>query len=119
MGRLFILINLYKDNPYSLQWVPKLKVPVQVRSAAEYVDLLKKHAFENVEYAQISRRHAHARRLPDYFVPQSRRYESIQADWRAAADGIEAGCAESGAGVHDLFSGALSFWNKWQLSVSE
>src|SRR5258707_7148017 len=52
-GRLFILINLYTDNPYSLQWVPKLKVPVHVRSAAEYVELLKQHAFENVEYAQI------------------------------------------------------------------
>ena len=52
-GRLFILINLYRDNPYSLQWVPKLKVPVHVRSAAEYVELLKRHAFENVEYAQI------------------------------------------------------------------
>ena len=54
-GRLFILINLYKDNPYSLQWVPKLKVPVHVRSEAEYLDLLKRHAFENVE----------ARRIPD------------------------------------------------------
>ena len=54
-GRLFILINLYKDNVYSLQWVDKLKVPVQVRSAAEYVELLKKHAFEDVE----------ARRIPD------------------------------------------------------
>jgi ubiquinone/menaquinone biosynthesis C-methylase UbiE len=52
-GRLFILINLYADNLYSLQWVPKLKVPVHIRSAAEYVELLKKHAFENVEYAQI------------------------------------------------------------------
>ena len=52
-GRLFILINLYKDNPYSLQWVDKLKVPVHVRSAAEYVDMLKKHSFENIEYAQI------------------------------------------------------------------
>jgi len=52
-GRLFILINLYKDNLYSLQWVPKLKVPVHVRSAAEYVELLRKHAFENVEYRQI------------------------------------------------------------------
>src|SRR5512147_729932 len=52
-GRLFILINLYQDNPYSLQWVPKLKVPVHVRSAAEYVELLKKHAFENVEYRQV------------------------------------------------------------------
>jgi ubiquinone/menaquinone biosynthesis C-methylase UbiE len=52
-GRMFILINLYRDNPYSLQWVDKLKVPVHVRSAAEYVELLKKHSFENVEYVQI------------------------------------------------------------------
>jgi arsenite methyltransferase len=52
-GRMFILINLYKDNPYSLQWVDKLNVPVHVRSAAEYVELLKKHAFENVEARQI------------------------------------------------------------------
>jgi len=54
-GKLFILINLYKDNPYSLQWVDKLRVPVQVRSESEYVELLKKHAFEDVE----------ARRVPD------------------------------------------------------
>jgi len=53
LGRLFILINLYKDNPYSLQWVDKLKVPVHVRSAAEYAELLKQHAFENVEWKQI------------------------------------------------------------------
>ena len=52
-GRMFILINLYRDNPYSLQWVDKLKVPVHVRSAAEYVELFRKHSFENVEYMQI------------------------------------------------------------------
>jgi ubiquinone/menaquinone biosynthesis C-methylase UbiE len=52
-GRLFILINLYKDNPYSLQWVDKLNVPVHVRSAAEYVELLKSHTFENVDWRQI------------------------------------------------------------------
>src|SRR6201981_351366 len=52
-GRLFILINLYKDNAYSLQWVDKLNVPVHVRSAVEYLNLLKQHAFENVEYVQI------------------------------------------------------------------
>jgi len=52
-GRLFILINLYKDNPYSLQWVPKLKVPVHVCSAAEYVEMLKAHGFEQVESRQI------------------------------------------------------------------
>lgn len=52
-GRMFILINLYKDNPYSLQWVDKLKMPVHVRSAAEYVELLKKHAFEDIEWQQV------------------------------------------------------------------
>ncbi len=52
-GKLFILINLYKDNEYSLQWVDKLNVPVHVRSEAEYVELLKKHAFENVEAVRV------------------------------------------------------------------
>ncbi len=52
-GRVFILINLYKDNPYSLQWVDKLKVPVHVRSQSEYVELLQKHAFEKVEAFRI------------------------------------------------------------------
>ena len=53
-GRIFILINLYKDNPYSLQWVDKLNVPVHVRSEAEYIELLKKHGLENVEARRIS-----------------------------------------------------------------
>ncbi len=52
-GRLFILINLYSDNEYSLQWVDKLKVPVHVRSAAEYVEMLKRYGFENAESRQI------------------------------------------------------------------
>src|SRR6266849_2152874 len=52
-GRLFILINLYKDNPYSLRWVDELKVPVHARSQAEYVQLLKAHAFEDVQAVRI------------------------------------------------------------------
>lgn len=52
-GRLFILINLYKDNPYSLQWVDKLKVPVHVRSKAEYSEMLTRHGFVEVEARQI------------------------------------------------------------------
>lgn len=52
-GRIFILINLYKDNEYSLQWVHLLKVPVHVRSAADYSGLLKKHGFQNVESRQV------------------------------------------------------------------
>src|SRR5581483_8028486 len=39
-GRLFILINLYRDNPYSLRWIEELKVPVHARSKDEYVQLL-------------------------------------------------------------------------------
>ncbi|HXY48000.1 MAG TPA: class I SAM-dependent methyltransferase [Terriglobales bacterium] len=81
-GRLFILINLYRDNPYSLQWVDKLKVPVHVRSAAEYVDLLKKHAFENVEYAQI----ADDTPTPDDYVTTSfRSLEDLRAFKRIGA----------------------------------
>jgi ubiquinone/menaquinone biosynthesis C-methylase UbiE len=52
-GRLFILINLYKDNPYSLRWAEELKVRVQARSAAEYVELLQAHAFEEVEAQRV------------------------------------------------------------------
>src|SRR6266700_683321 len=54
-GKLFILINLYSDNHYSLRWVKELKVPVQTLSEAEYLALLRKHGFTSVE----------ARRIPD------------------------------------------------------
>jgi arsenite methyltransferase len=54
-GELYILINLYKDNPLSLRWVGELKVPVHARSEQEYIDLLKAHTYEDV----------HAVRIPD------------------------------------------------------
>jgi ubiquinone/menaquinone biosynthesis C-methylase UbiE len=66
-GRLFILINLYRDNPYSLQWVDKLKVPVHVRSEAEYIELLQKHAFEKV----VARRIADDTPTPDDYQTKS------------------------------------------------
>ncbi len=50
---LFVLINLYRDNHYSLRWVNELKVPVQALSEAEYVALLQKHGFRNVETHRI------------------------------------------------------------------
>ena len=52
-GELFILINLYQDNPYSLRWVEELKVPVQARSEQEYIQLLKAHTFEDVRAVRI------------------------------------------------------------------
>ncbi|MBS1850020.1 MAG: methyltransferase domain-containing protein [Acidobacteria bacterium] len=81
-GRLFILINLYKDNPYSLQWVDKLKVPVHVRSAAEYVELFQRHAFENVEAVQIP----DDTPTPDDYVTKSfHSLEDLRAFKRAGA----------------------------------
>src|ERR1035438_5417466 len=53
LGELFILINLYQDNPYSLRWADELKVPVQVRSQQEYLDLLKAHTFEDVRAMRV------------------------------------------------------------------
>src|SRR6266852_3320780 len=52
-GRPFILINLYKDNHYSLRWTQELKVPVQALSESEYVALLQKHGFHAVEARRI------------------------------------------------------------------
>lgn len=54
-GQLFILINLYTDNPYSLRWVSELKVEVQARSEAEYIAMIQQHGFKDVQ----------ARRIPD------------------------------------------------------
>ena len=113
-GRLFILINLYKDNPYSLQWVPKLKVPVHVRSAAEYVELLKKHAFENVEYAQIPDDTPTPENYQTTSFHSPRRSAGLQARRCAAADGIQARCAESGAGVHDLLRSRIYRARPWR-----
>jgi ubiquinone/menaquinone biosynthesis C-methylase UbiE len=52
-GELYILINLYKDNHYSLRWVEELKVPVQVKSEQEYVAMLKVHGYEDVRAERI------------------------------------------------------------------
>jgi len=52
-GELYILINLYKDNPYSLRWVEELKVRVPVRSEEEYLELLKAHGYESVRAERI------------------------------------------------------------------
>jgi ubiquinone/menaquinone biosynthesis C-methylase UbiE len=52
-GYLYILINLYRDNHYSLRWVEELKVPVQVHSEQEYIDMLKGHTFEDVRAVRV------------------------------------------------------------------
>jgi ubiquinone/menaquinone biosynthesis C-methylase UbiE len=81
-GGIFILINLYRDNPFSLQWVDKLRVPVQVRSSSEYVEMLKEHRFEKVESMQVP----DDTPTPDHYITKSfdsledlKRFKSIGA----------------------------------------
>jgi ubiquinone/menaquinone biosynthesis C-methylase UbiE len=52
-GELYILINLYKDNHYSLRWVEELKVPVHVCSEQEYLELLRDSGFVDVRAMRI------------------------------------------------------------------
>jgi len=52
-GELYILINLYRDNHYSLRWVEELKVPVQVWSEQEYVEMLQRHTYEDVRAIRV------------------------------------------------------------------
>ena len=53
VGELYILINLYRDNHYSLRWVDELKIPVQVHSEQEYIEMLKRHTFEDVRAVRV------------------------------------------------------------------
>ena len=55
-GKVFILINLYRENPYSLRWADALNVPVHARSEQEYLDMVLSCGFRIVE----------ARRIPDH-----------------------------------------------------
>ena len=102
-GRLFILINLYKDNPYSLQWVDKLKVPVHVRSAAEYVDLLRSTR------SRMSRPDKFRTTRPRRTITRQNRSTSddlarVQENRRPSSDGIEARSADARSRLHDLLS---------------
>lgn len=48
-GRFFICMFLYKDNPYAVRSQQAHKVPVCLRSAAEYVALISRHGFDAAE----------------------------------------------------------------------
>jgi ubiquinone/menaquinone biosynthesis C-methylase UbiE len=52
-GRLFILINLFRENPYSLRWVEALNVPVHARSEAEYAAMLRAEGFAEVATVRV------------------------------------------------------------------
>ena len=74
-SRLFILINLYSDNHYSLRWVGELKVAVQAHSETEYISLLKQHGFKGVA----------AQRIPD----RSPSPDTYSGKWFKSADELK------------------------------
>lgn len=52
-GRFVTVVDLYRENEPSHQWIDNLKVPVQLLSAAEYRALFEKAGFENVREARL------------------------------------------------------------------
>ena len=52
-ARLYILINLYMENPHSLCWVDKLGIPIHLRSENEYAEMLKCQTFEEIEIHHV------------------------------------------------------------------
>jgi ubiquinone/menaquinone biosynthesis C-methylase UbiE len=52
-GELFILINLYRENHYSLRWVGELKVAVHARGEQEYKEMLERHGFRDVKIEHV------------------------------------------------------------------
>ena len=47
-GRFVTVVDLYAENEPSHQWIPTLKVPVQLLSTAEYRTLLSQSGFVNI-----------------------------------------------------------------------
>jgi SAM-dependent methyltransferase len=56
-GRIFILIDFYRDNPCWRDWIGHLKVRVHLRSITEYIALLRDCGLVDVEAQHIAERH--------------------------------------------------------------
>ena len=52
-GSVWILNHLSQENEYTLQWLDRLKVPVQLRSAEEYGKLFESCGFEGYSFRMI------------------------------------------------------------------
>ncbi len=109
-ARLYILINLYKENPYSLCWVDKLGIPIHVRSENEYAEMLKRQTLRGDRNPSCPGRVADPGRLPGRRFQQCAGSARIQADWRSVADRAQAGLADAAWRSRDLMS--LGFGKK-------
>lgn len=53
-GRLFVLNTLYRENPFWQRWQPVYRVPVHLKSAAEWAKVFAAAGFEAVETSQVT-----------------------------------------------------------------
>ena len=52
-GSLWVLNHLSKENQFTLEWLPQMKVPVHLRSAEEYQKLFETGGFEEYSFRMI------------------------------------------------------------------
>ncbi len=83
-GSAWILINYYRDNPYSHQWGDKLAVPTHLLSADEWKQMFCDAAFTDVGASPDSGPNSQSRSLHRPLVPRRERAGRIPRDRRAA-----------------------------------
>lgn len=79
-GLFFTVVDLYKENRPSHQWIDQLKVPVQLLSSAAYRDLFEKAGFVNVH----DRRLYDPRPVPDDYTGGSFKTRDDYLEYREA-----------------------------------
>jgi arsenite methyltransferase len=64
LGQLFLAFCLYKDYPDGLSVVDEVKVPVQVRSASEYKEMLQRAGWSEVQTEEFVMEYEPGARIP-------------------------------------------------------
>jgi ubiquinone/menaquinone biosynthesis C-methylase UbiE len=52
-GTAFLMVNLFKENPYTHRWIDYLDVPVHLLSGDEYCALARQAGFTSCQYETI------------------------------------------------------------------
>lgn len=52
-GKAYIIVDLYKENPYSMKWIKFLKIPVTPLGERDYIDLINSAGLKLVEQRRL------------------------------------------------------------------
>ena len=108
LGELYILINLYRDNHYSMDWQKLLQVPIHMRSEQEYVRPAKSAYLRRCASSARARSHPDSGRVHRPLVQECRRTARIQAYRRVVADRAQAQLPCASAGHTGVLSAVVS-----------